>query len=325
MNRYTIIIVALLALNCTGCHCLSGKPYGQPKPLPAMFSETPTLEQAVAAIYRNSTLVRTMEIDDASVHVTGVSIPIKASILVERPKRLRVRGGVSTITGQEIDFGCNDELFWLWRKRDENKMLAVARHDQFAVSPVKRYIPINPAWMVEALGIIEPVAGERHQGPYPVDNGKLRVETERPMPDGVYRKVTVIDAVTGCVERQEVYSPQGELTAIAVTSKHSYDAVTGILFARHIEVQCQGADGVTTIDIASPKFNVQINQSEFIKPTYPGYQDVDICSPQFLQTLPTAPPNTTVKYQPPAIMPYNPNSTYQPQPIATATTNTVIR
>ena len=337
MTRFCLLLSGLLLLPGLGCHCLSPKFKQSPPPLPAMFSGTPTLDQLTSAVYRNSTMVRTMEIDEATIRVAGVAIPVKASILLERPKRLRIRGGISTITGQEIDFGSNDELFWLWRKRDENRMLAYARHDQFATSPVRRHVPLDPAWLLEAVGIIDPVAGERHSGPFTTENGKLKIETERPGLGGMCRKITIIDPVTGCILRQEMYSPQGELTAVAVTSDHLYDPATGILYARHIEIQCQGAEGMTTIDLGTPKFNISINPAEFIKPTFPGYQEIDICSPQFLQALPAAPPTSTVMYQsPPTVAPY-PGQTAAPvyaqqpyapsaaTPVASATTETVIR
>ncbi len=269
-----------------------------------MFSTTPTLDQLTSAIYRNSTAMRSLSDHEATLRIPDVMIPLKASILLERPRRVRIRGEASAVTGKEIDLGSNDDHFWIWAKRIPERHVYYCRHDQFVNCPVRQMVPIDPAWILEAMGMIDFQADETHNGPFPVEGDKLMFETLRPTPAGTVRKRTTVDPKSGCILRQEMYSPNGTLAAVAVSSNHEYDSVSGILYARHVEVQCQGASGSISIDLKRPKFNLPISSNEFTKPSFPGYTEIDICSPQFINMLGTVPPTASVTYQPPAASPY---------------------
>jgi hypothetical protein len=292
-----------------------------------MFPTPPTLDQLTLAVYRNSAAIRSLSADDVSIRVPDVMIPIKATLRVERPRRIRLIGGVSTLTGQEIDFGSNDDMFWMWAKRWQPQQMYYW-HDQFVTCPVRQMVPIDPAWILEALGMIDISPNESQDGHFPVDGENLMFVTQRATPAGTVLKKTTVNGKTGCIVRQEIYSPNGTLAAVAVSGNHVYDRTTGILYARHIEIQCQGAPGSMSIDLNNPKFNVPISPGEFVKPSFAGYAEVDICSPQFINSLGTAPPTAAVHYQAPIATPYQvPTSVAgvpQPQSVGAAA-HTVVR
>ncbi len=288
--------------------------------LPAMFATTPTLDQLTGAVYKNSAMIRSISGDDVTIKVPDVPVPIKATLRVERPKRIRLVGGVSTLTGREIDFGANDELFWIGIKKAQQTYYC--RNDQFATCPVRQMVPIDPAWVLEALGMIDVSPNESHDGPFPVDGESVMFVTQRTTPAGTVMKKTTIHAKTGCILRQEIYSPNGTLAAVAVSSNHAYDGPTGILYARHIELQCQGSPGVLTIDLNDAKFNVPINPAEFVKPVFPGYTEIDICSPGFINSLGTVPPTAAVYYESPTGLTIPTATALATQPVTGAPTAT---
>lgn len=282
------LLVLLLVLASGGCQSLKNlfrKRDPAPPNLLPVTTQPLTLEQITTAINRSSMAIRTMSTEEASVMVPGILWPVKAMIAFERPNRLRIQGGATTLTGREIDFGSNESLFWLWVRRLPEKEMYYCRHDQFPNCPVRSMFPIEPSWLIEALGIVEFSPSELHEGPFPTEDGNLMIVSHRQTSTGRFSKRTIVGGKTGWVLRQEMYSPQNELVAIALSSDHRYDTKTGIVYARKVEVQCQGAEGKMTIDLGVPTFNSQtpFPAAMFTMPNYDGYRPVDICGPEFLQ------------------------------------------
>lgn len=285
MKTIRILVPLLLLALLTGCKNVDWfKPKNPQAPPLITTSETPTLEQLTSAINRNSMMIRNMTTEDATIMIPGVFFQLRSRITFERPKRLRVQAGVG-VTGQELDFGSNDELFWIWVRRNPSQETWYCRHDQFPTSPLRSMVPIEPDWIIEALGITEFLPTDRHEGPFQTEDGNLMVVTRKQTAAGIFVKKTTLGAKTGWVLRQEMYSPQNELVALAVSRDHRYDQGSGILYAQRIDVQCQGAEGKMTIDLGTPKFNAQLPfaSSMFTMPTFDGFKPVDLCSAEFFQ------------------------------------------
>ncbi|MCL2743319.1 MAG: hypothetical protein FWE67_05665 [Planctomycetaceae bacterium] len=332
--RLAVLLCAVLVIS-TGCEGIKNafRRTPQPPPLLPQSSNTLTLEQIITAINRNSMSIRSISTEDATMMVPGVLFQLRSRIMFERPKQLRIQSGIG-LTGQELDFGSNDSMFWLWVRRLPNEMY-YCRHDQFAACPMRSLVPIDPDWIIEALGIVEFSPSDRHEGPFKADDGSLMIVSRRQTQTGVFTKKTFIDAKNGWVLRQEMYNPQQELTAMAVSSNHTFDAATGIIYARQVEVQCQGAEGKMTLDLGNVKFNSQtaFSSTMFQMPVFDGYKAVDINSPEFLQNRgviiqPLAPSASTPSMPvSSAAIPYSPVplSTAVPYSVAEAHIQTVVK
>jgi hypothetical protein len=286
MNLLKLTLVFIFLIFFSGCEMFKNAfRVKDPKAPPLIQSQHPTLEQITSAINRNSMAVRNMVTENASILVPGVLIPLHTRLTFERPKRLRIQGSATAFGVQELDFGSNDTLFWLWVRRLQEKEMYYCRHELFPLCPVRSLVPIEPDWIIEALGIVEFLPNDQHEGPVPTDDGNLAILTRRQTASGQFLKRTIIDAKNGWVLRQEMYSPQNELVALSISSDHRYDKGTGVLYARHVEVQCQGANGKMIIDLGNPTFNsvTPFPLSMFTMPTFDGYRSVDICGPEFLQ------------------------------------------
>jgi len=286
----TLIPVLLVCLCLTGCAQLQNQWQNlfqrRDAPPPQSFTSIaqPTLEQITSAINRNSQSIRNFTTENASIHMPGVLIPLHSRITFERPKRLRIQGTASSLRGQEFDFGSNDDIFWLWTRAGTNEMW-FCRHDSFAVSPIRSFMPIDPERLIEALGIIEFKPTDQHIGPNRLPDGNWEIISHNQTPSGQFIKRTVIDSQVGWVIRQELYTPQNELIALAESSDLRFDRATGIYYAKRITVQWQGMDGRMTIDLGSPTFNtaVPFASTMFVMPVFEGYRAVDLSSPEFLQ------------------------------------------
>ena len=282
-----LIPVLLISLCLTGCAHLQ-RLFQPPKDRlpPSSIPTQPTLEQITSVINQNSQSIRNLTTENATVYMPGLITPLHTRLTFERPKRLRIQGFFTTLSGQEFDFGSNDEIFWLWtrnRGSGSNEMW-YCRHDLYPESPVRSAITIDPDWLIEALGIVEFKQTDQHLGPTKMADGNWEITSYRQTLSGLFIKRTVIDSKVGRVMRQELFTPQGELIALAESGDWRVDRGTNIVYAKKVTVRCQGMDGKMTIDLGSPTFNssVPLPSTMFVMPTFEGYRAVDLSSPAFL-------------------------------------------
>ncbi|MDR0392403.1 MAG: hypothetical protein LBH59_10885, partial [Planctomycetaceae bacterium] len=134
------ILLLLIFLSFSGCQAIRGLfERSDPKPPVRTISAKPTLNEVIDNINRNSKMIHTISANNVSLTFPDVAIPLNVRLNCERPKRIRIIGGTS-ITGQELDFGSNDELFWIMVKRERD--LYYCRHSQFPNCPVRNVLPV---------------------------------------------------------------------------------------------------------------------------------------------------------------------------------------
>ena len=285
MKTDSILLLGLLVCLCfPGCAFLRdqfSRRDAAPPAQPWTRHATPTLEQIIQAVNQNSQSIRNFTSDNASISLPNVIIPLHSRISFERPLRLRMHGSAMSFGSREFDFGSNDEIFWLWIRANDGIMW-YCRHDQFAFSPVRDAIPIEPAWLIEALGIVEFKPTDMHLGPHRLPDGNWEIVSHTHTPSGQFRRRTVIDHKVGWIVRQELYTPQDELVAMAHVINSRYDPVARVYFARRVEVQFQGMPGKMTIDLGTPTFNrlEPFASDTFRMPAFEGSRAVDIASPE---------------------------------------------
>ncbi len=152
----------------------------------------PTLADVIAVINNNTNLVRSLYSADASLSAP-LTPTLRATLAVERPRRLRLRAETA-LTGPELDVGSNDQLFWLWMKRQTPPSIFYCRHEQYAQSAARQMFPVQPEWLIDALGLPSVDPAGQHLGPTPVDRGKLRLQSQLTSPFGPQTRTIVIDA-----------------------------------------------------------------------------------------------------------------------------------
>jgi hypothetical protein len=275
---------ALVALGASGCAWPSGP---RQAALPQALPPSPSLEQVIQAVNNNNARIHSFASDEAVLSVPG-SPSLRTSIAFERPKRLRLRAGTA-ITGAELDIGSNDELFWIWIKRQPPAYYC--RHEQFVASPARRMLPIEPDWLVEALGIAVLDSSLAYQGPTALPGGRLEIRAVQQTVDGPTTKVMTVDGVTGVVVKQCVYDAQGLLVARAVASRHRVDPLSGLVMPRVVEMESPRAGFSMRLDLG----NVQINRplanaaQLWAMPSFDGTPMVDLADPRGQLSVPGPP------------------------------------
>jgi len=256
--------------------------------LPRAIPPSPSLEQVIQVVNRNNSQIQSFNTTHAT--LSGPGFPtLRASVAFQRPRRLRLRADL--MSWPELDLGNNEELFWFWIKHSERPAVYYCRHDLFAVSRVRQIIPIEPDWLIEAVGISEFDPSLPHQGPFPLPSGRLEVRTIRETWQGPTTKVTVLDAAQGWVLEQRLLDSQGRLLASSVTGNHRMDPLTGLVMPSLVQINCPPAQFAMIIDLGNVQINRLIgNPGElWALPNYQGYPQIDLCDPR-LQFAPAPGP-----------------------------------
>jgi hypothetical protein len=92
--------------------------------------------------------------ENISSTINGINI--NSELIYEKPLNFRMIS--KSIFGIETDVGSNDNFFWFWSKRIENKPLYYSDHKNLKKTYLRTIF--NPSWMSEILGINEITSGK---------------------------------------------------------------------------------------------------------------------------------------------------------------------
>jgi hypothetical protein len=276
-----LLLLTLFAASGASCNQWV-RSYTQPRVLP----ESATLDQVVTLVNDNANRVQSLQSTQASLSLPNAPT-LRASVALAPPRRLRLRADAS-FTGPELDLGSNDELFWLWVKRNPQPATFVCRHDQFALSNAKQIMPVEPESLIEAVGLPRLDPNDQLEGPFPEHGDRVQIRSHKSTAAGQTTQITVIDLWEGTVVEQDIYSPQGQLLAVTRTSRFKRDPISGAALPRSIDVQWPTAQLSFHLDVTDWMVNsiAADNMTWWTKPEYPGYPNVDLADPSLRFTMP---------------------------------------
>ena len=265
----------LVSVSCT--HAWRNPFRSSGPPAPEVLVPGMSLEQVIAAVNQNALKIQSYQTNNASISVPGMpGVPrLSGNIAVQRPRRLRLQA--SSLLGPEIDLGSNDELFWLWVRRNEQPGVYFARHDQFAGSAAQRMLPIEPEWLLDAMGFTQLTPGDFHEGPIPLGDGTLEVRSVVNTSMGQVTKTTVLDGTRAWVLKQHVYDSQGSLLASAIARSHRFYPEAGVSLPQQIDIQMPAAQLSLSIDVGAVQLNQPAaNPQVWQLPVIAGHPPVDL-------------------------------------------------
>lgn len=286
-----LLLVSLFVMG--GCRTLPNWLGRQQAPLPPeAFIETPTLDEVVYAVNANTDRVEQLETEDAALRVEGIPT-LRANLAYQRPQDFRLRAQLSQFTGRELDMGSNDELFWFWVRRDEQPSVYYARHAEFAASPMRELVPLEPNRLVAALGLVRLAEDERHSGPTLRESDLLEVRSQIPSPRGDLTRVLLLDATYGWMTELHYYDANGQLLLSARADEHRYYREEAVTMPHHVEVQLlpgRPAQMAFDVDVSRYVLNrLSGSPSElFAMPEIDNAPPVNIAAPGFQPPVATA-------------------------------------
>jgi hypothetical protein len=281
LPRLIAVMLVVTAVASSGATCpsvLRGYQVGT-MPLPRVLPPQPSLDQIIGAIHDNTQRVRNYMAPQAVISVPGVP-RLSAQVACEPPRRFRLRAQTA-VSGNELDLGSNDDLFWLWIRRHEPPVMLFCRHDQYAQSSARRLLPIRADWMPELLGLISFNPADSHEGPFPLADGRLEIRSRLTSPDGELLKSTLVDGTTGLVLEQHLFTPTGERLASVRTTQHRVDPTSGAALPRKVEVSWPASDVNFTLDLKAVTTNMPTSDPGQLwqMPAYEGYEPIDLADP----------------------------------------------
>lgn len=257
-------------------------------PAPQVLMTGSSLDQVIAAVNANAARIQSIQTNNASITVPGMpGIPLLGGkIAAQRPGRFHLVAGTA-LTGDEVDMGSNDELFWFWVKRNEPPSLFYARHDQFAGSTAQQLMPIEPQWLLDAIGFAEFRPGDAHTGPTALGDGKVEITSVMQTRTGQLTKKTVVDATRAWVLEQHVYNVQGTLIASAVAKSHVYYDELKVSLPGKVEIRIPASDLSLSIEMGTVEINkLGENPQLWAMPSKPGVPLTDLGSSSANAALP---------------------------------------
>ncbi|MFW6170739.1 MAG: hypothetical protein ACODAD_09635 [Planctomycetota bacterium] len=282
---------------------------------PEAFTDVPSMEEAIYTVNANTERVEQLQTENATLRCEGIAMPaLRLNMAYERPRRFRLRAELSQFTGRELDLGSNDELFWFWIRRAQQPGIYYARHEEFAVSPTRDLIPIEPHRLPDLLGLVRFEGGEQHVGPTVRDN-LLEIRSRIASPDRDMTRVILLDATYGWIVEQHYYDANGQLLFSARAAEHRYYPNDAVTMPHRVEIQVlpgQPTQFAFEIEVGQFVFNrLSGEHSELWSlPTIEDVPAIDIADPNF---QPPGSPGVASEYGPNATGPRAPYH-HGPQP-----------
>ena len=242
---FALLAVFLALFAFAGCQSVK---------LPVVMSDNPSLADVLGAVNANSAKIQSLRGEDGTLGVSNVAGWANCRVAYQRPQNIRLVG-TANMMGRVIDFGSNDRLFWYWSKFDEPSQILYASHSEYAASPMKERIPVDPAWFPEALGVIDINAADVIEGPIIQPDKTLLIVTRRQRPDGVYKKYTFIEPKTAAVKRQDIMDPTGQTVVTVVCSKFQVDQATGVVLPKNLVLSSPKASETIHLDLGTLRVN----------------------------------------------------------------------
>jgi hypothetical protein len=240
MRTFSWIGILMVGFVSGGATCARRESMIPMPPPPVVLSDTPTLEELAETANRTASV---RQLSSNSATVTVLSMPklprlTNATLHLERDQRFRLRASLPIVLGAGVDMGSNDEMFWFEVPESiGTKTLYYARHEQYRQQLERAVLPVDPTWVMDALGLVQVDPATVVAGPVRRSDGKLEIRSTLAMPDGTYQRVCMIQPGAGYVTDQLLYGPRGTLIAQSRASEHVYYDAVQCALPHRVEVK----------------------------------------------------------------------------------------
>lgn len=240
------IAIALLMLTQSGCQIFQ-RFRSEKNSAPILYNQAPTQQQLFQKLNSDSAKIRQLK-TSVKVSMDGIPASLKGNLVIERPGRLRLKAGLMGVDEMGVDVGSNDQHFWIWSKASlpgQPPSMIYANHVDYQRSAVRAAIPLEPSWLIDALGLIEFNPTDQHRGPFqrPSD-GRYEIQTFKNTPSGQQVRVSVVDP-RGWIVQQSIYH-NGQLVAYADSIKHKLYTDPGVYLPQRVELHVFQPNGTKT-------------------------------------------------------------------------------
>jgi hypothetical protein len=277
-GRHFLFPLVLLSVVLPGCAWtrfnLRPDPTAFGPRTPCKLPANPTAEDLVLVINQNVDRLHSWRAGRVKLRANHMPLTLEADLAVEKGRHLRLVVRHALGGGDELDLGCNDDIFWFWARRQKPSAVMYASHDQLDEVRDNLQIPFEPDWLMEALGVapiaaegvtLEPITGTR---------STAWLVSHHTLPNGrSIRKAITVDMCHGRVMEHSLWdSATGKRIAHAEFSNHRIDQATGIVMPHHIKLDWPQADLSLAFDLGPVEINPSgLPERIWDMPHPPGY------------------------------------------------------
>jgi len=245
--------------------------------LPEVVGDNPKSAELIQAVNDNAAKIKSIYAPSASVGFNNLPNYAACQFVFESPNRFRLRGSVSLV-GQVVDCGCNGDDFWFWGRYQNPDELYYCKLNECSGGALSDYMPVDPSWFPEALGVDEIKESDILDEPQQQEDGTLLVTLKKTRPDGTYRKRIYFEPRTAAVSRQDVQDPNGNVVVSVVCREQQYVESPGVVLPKRLEISCAGSGETLIFNLGDVTLNEEntISSTAFQRPTDLKAREVDV-------------------------------------------------
>lgn len=282
-RQIAVVLTALLILGLLpGCawsrFSMRPDPTAFNPRMPCKLPENPTVEDVTFVVNQNVDRLESWRASKVKLRANHMPMALEADLAVQRDRHLRMVVRHALGGGDQLDLGCNQEIFWFWARQAKPAGVMYASHDEIDIVRDNLQIPFEPDWLLEALGVtpinpagltLEPIAGTR----------AARLVSHHQLPNGrSIRKTITVDTCHGRVLEQSLWDSSGRVRlAHAEFSNHRIDPESGVVMPHHIQLEWQQADLALSLDLGDVEVNPASMPERMWEMPHPqGYPEIDL-------------------------------------------------
>ncbi len=291
-----LLQVTLVVLGCLGLFtssgCFSLKLWERKDPrlskVDPPLLHSASAEEILARVNQNAYSeyapegLKSYRCDDVRVRMQGIPATMRASMVVEAPRNLRLRVANPLTGGEAVDIGSNEQEFWFWHKDSRPANVLVCAHDQIAAATQVTSLPLpfRPDWLMEVLGV-SPITGSDYEVRRTQPKSPIAelVSVQRTPDQQPVRRIVKVNMTYGVVLEHRVESLEGQMIAKATLSRHFRDPSTRLILPRQIAIDWPAADQqlalsleFVTVDFNPPSESIAMWQV----PRMAGFPEFDL-------------------------------------------------
>lgn len=228
-------------------------------PPPPIFDSAPDINALAAAINRTDA-IRELSTNSASLDVLSMTaVPkLTANMHLQRERNFRLKASIPIIMGSGLDLGSNANEFWFEVPEGITQTLYYANHQQYASQLNRAILPVDPSWMMEALGLARLDPQTVISGPVTRTDGLIEVRNAVQTPAGTYQRVCFIEPQAGYITHLFLYAPDRRLVAKSHATKHQYYESVNSVLPHQVKMELFPSSGpalAIQLDVASYSVN----------------------------------------------------------------------
>lgn len=273
-------LFAVILVSQPGCQIFGRFRSANRTRIPVAFDAQPTKADLIQHITEQSAKLGRLQ-SDVRVSLDGMP-NLRGTLAIERPNRLRLKAGLLGVTEMGVDVGSNEDRFWVWSRASlpgQPPALFYANHSDYQQSGWKNLIPIEPQWLIDAIGLVSFNPADRHEGPIQRTDGRVEIRSFQTTARGTRTRKCAIDPRYGWVNQQAYYDSTGRLVAYTNALKHTYNAELGVALPAQVQLhvfQPNGQPLKMVVDISEFKPLYSNSQTMWQMPQPEDVQVVDL-------------------------------------------------